>query len=456
LGVQYWGGFPGVEIVKNANLSEPTSPLLAIDEELRQVLHSTPFQSSKQCQTLLKYLVEKSLRGQSDLLKERTIGMEVFGRSPDYNTADDPIVRARAGEVRKRLAQYYQSEEARGSTIQIVISSGSYRPTFVPHPGANGGAHGVPIEELANSVPPHAAEEHLEHGAAFSGRGAAPSPSKTIRLRALGIAAGAACAVLLVAWIALAYWNADKINLFWKPFLDSKKTIVIYMGTAELYVPDSASTEKALSLLPPAELQQPMTEWPLPPLDKGRALTSNDILVDRTNFVGVGDVAAVVKVSEFLTGHGRILDLRSGPNLPFEDLRGSPVILTGAGSNYWTLDITRDLPFFVDRGLRIRERGGQGRVWSTPLWQDRTIREDYAIISRLLDSKTGAPVVILAGITMCGNQAAGEFLTDPVQLRKLGSVPRDAFEHKNIEIVLHTTLANCTPTSMDIAALRYW
>ena len=441
------------------DLAEQPARSFRIDEELSQILHSPTFQGSKQCQALLKYLVEKSLGGHEgdSSLKERTIGIEVFGRKHDYSTADDAIVRARVGEVRKRLAQYYLSPEGQGSAIQIVIPHGTYRPTFAFRLEKDGeskdpAVKDPPVKDQREAGPSHAADEYPEPVAAAS----ISRLRRPARWRRWGIAAVAACAIITVAWIGISKWTKSELDLFWAPFLESTKPVVIYMGTAQLYVPAATSTEKSLSLLSPSELKQPMTEWPLAPLAEGRVLNSNDFLIDRRDFVGVGDIAAVVNVAAYLSAHHRSLDLRSGPNLPFEDLRGAPVILTGAGSNYWTLDIARDLPFFVDRGLRIHERDGQGRIWTTPLWSDHTIAEDYAIVARLLDSKTGAPVVILAGITMCGNRAAGEFLTDPVQLRKLGSIQRRAFEHKNIEIVLHTTLSNCTPTSTDVVAQRYW
>ena len=440
-------------MTKGPNLAEQPRRSFRIDEELSQILHSPTFQGSKQCQVLLKYLVEKSLGGHDgdSSLKERTIGIEVFGRKHDYSTADDAIVRARVGEVRKRLAQYYLSPEGQGSAIQIAIPHGTYRPTFAFRLEKDGESK---ILQSATAL-------KRNHRTA---RTSIPSLRLLLPFPGCGDPPGGVDGVsppwrpapLFRSWVSIPKWTKSELDLFWAPFLESTKPVVIYMGTAQLYVPAAASTEKSLSLLSPSELKQPMTDWPLPPLVEGQVLNSNDVLIDRRDFVGVGDIAAVVNVAAYLSAHHRSFDLRSGPNLPFEDLRGSPVILTGAGSNYWTLDIARDLPFFVDRGLRIHERDGQGRIWTTPLWSDNTIAEDYAIVARLLDSKTGAPVVILAGITMCGNRAAGEFLTDPVQLKKLGSIQRDAFEHKNIEIVLHTTLSHCTPTSMDVVAQRYW
>src|ERR1019366_270328 len=152
----------------------------------------------------------------------------------------------------------------------------------------------------------------------------------------------------------------------------------------------------------------------------------------------------------------RSFTLRSGPDLPFADLQGSPAVLLGAYNNHWSMEMTKDLPFFFDRALRIRERGGNGRVWSIVRVPGTSAPEDYALVSRVLDSRTGSTVISIAGITTCGTQAASEFVTDPAQIRKLASIPRSALERKNLEFVLHTTLVDCTPTSMDIVAVKYW
>jgi hypothetical protein len=157
-----------------------------------------------------------------------------------------------------------------------------------------------------------------------------------------------------------------------------------------------------------------------------------------------------------MNSYNRNLSLRSGQGLQFADLKGSPTVLIGAYDNYWTLDLARELPFYLDRGVRIREHGGQHRVWSSVSGSDKAVIEDYAIVFRLLDSKTGGPVIAIAGLTTCGTQAAAEFATDPVQLKKLANIPRDVLERKNLELVLHTSLINCTPASTEIVAQQYW
>src|SRR5258708_33938354 len=70
----------------NEPLSDSTKS--RINDILPQILQSAPFRTSRQCQDLLSYIVEKSLTNEEEALRERIIGVEVFGRRPDYDTAD--------------------------------------------------------------------------------------------------------------------------------------------------------------------------------------------------------------------------------------------------------------------------------------------------------------------------------------------------------------------------------
>ena len=95
---------------------------------LESVISSDAFAASQQCQDLLRLLVERALSGQAGALSERTIGVEMFGRPADYDTSNDAIVRLRATEVRKRLAQYYS--EADPAVLRIELPRDSYVPEF--------------------------------------------------------------------------------------------------------------------------------------------------------------------------------------------------------------------------------------------------------------------------------------------------------------------------------------
>src|SRR6516165_1902776 len=101
----------------------------AVRDQLNLIVQDPAFRSSKRSVQFLKYVVEKTLEGQADQIKERTIGVEVFGRKPSYDTNEDHIVRTAAGELRKRLAIYYSDEKHR-SELRMSLIPGSYIPQF--------------------------------------------------------------------------------------------------------------------------------------------------------------------------------------------------------------------------------------------------------------------------------------------------------------------------------------
>src|SRR6478672_1731241 len=95
--------------------------------DLERVLASTQFHSSRKCTRFLRHIVECTLDQQLDRLKERTIGVDVFERDALYDTNQDPIVRGTAGEVRKRLAQYYLAS-VQPDEVRFSLPAGSYVP----------------------------------------------------------------------------------------------------------------------------------------------------------------------------------------------------------------------------------------------------------------------------------------------------------------------------------------
>src|SRR3984885_4513387 len=101
----------------------------AIREQLDRLLANPHFSHSKRFPSFLRFVVEQTLAGEAENIKERTLGIEIFGRDADYDTASDPIVRVTAAEIRKRVAQYYQ-DAAKSEELRISLPSGSYVPQF--------------------------------------------------------------------------------------------------------------------------------------------------------------------------------------------------------------------------------------------------------------------------------------------------------------------------------------
>jgi hypothetical protein len=111
--------------------SQDLSPeqVASIREELGAILASPSFAGSKRCNDFLECVVKHALAGDYDRLNERFLGVELFGRKVDFDTGADSIVRVRASDVRRRLAQYY-SERSFPPAVTIGLSSGNYIPTF--------------------------------------------------------------------------------------------------------------------------------------------------------------------------------------------------------------------------------------------------------------------------------------------------------------------------------------
>ena len=145
-------------------------------------------------------MVERSLHGHAEPLKERTLGIEVFGRAPDYDTNLDPVVRTTAVEIRKRIAQYYH-EEGRQNEIRIDFPAGSYLPEFR-----------MPEKPAVLAEPP-----------------AAPN-AKAVRPVAGVLAVVLAVAVLLAVLITRPWESQSALDRFWAPVLSSPDPVSVYIG----------------------------------------------------------------------------------------------------------------------------------------------------------------------------------------------------------------------------------
>jgi hypothetical protein len=110
-------------------------PALRVRSELDKISNSESFQRSPQLQRFLRFIVEETLSGRGDGLKEYVIGTEAFGRPPDYDPQLDSPVRVEAHRLRAALEQYYQ-QAAPADGIRIELNKGSYVPFFRERPGS--------------------------------------------------------------------------------------------------------------------------------------------------------------------------------------------------------------------------------------------------------------------------------------------------------------------------------
>src|ERR1700721_2073088 len=120
-------------IAEIAKIAETKGGLASLQQHLKEVIEGDVFKGSHRSGQFLQYIVDQAIAGRFDSLKERVIGMELFGRSASYDTGDDAIVRVTASDVRKRLLQHYGRYGAT-SGFRISLPSGSYIPEILRDP----------------------------------------------------------------------------------------------------------------------------------------------------------------------------------------------------------------------------------------------------------------------------------------------------------------------------------
>ena len=149
---------------------------------------------------------------------------------------------------------------------------------------------------------------------------------------------------------------------------------------------------------------------------------------------------------------------RIGRDLTFADLRSSPAVLIGAYNNFWTLKMSSDIPYVFkeNEGLPfIQERRNPAHTWR-PEAQGRLGSQDFAIVARLLNSKTGQPLVIVAGTGMVGTEAAGRMLCNEDMLRAALVGAPMGWQKKNLEMVLETDQVEASASPPRVVAMSAW
>lgn len=159
-----------------SSLGEPAvlSPaqVTLVRHHLDDILASRAFAGTKRTQDFLRLIVTHALQGETDSLRERMIGAEMFGRPIGYDTGSDSVVRVRAVEARKKLAQFYSERSQEHLPVRIELPSGSYVPRF------HFASDETPRAPAAHP-PPGSAKRRPENGAPLQGAVSIPLQEST-------------------------------------------------------------------------------------------------------------------------------------------------------------------------------------------------------------------------------------------------------------------------------------
>ncbi|HWQ53210.1 MAG TPA: hypothetical protein VN442_05965 [Bryobacteraceae bacterium] len=382
-------------------MSNGVTPVVAepILTELSRVLESAEFRASKRCQEFIRYVIVETLEGRADSLKERTIGVDLLGQSPNYDSSANATVRVRANEVRKRLKQYY-SDPAHLAEVRIDLPCGSYVPEF---------------HTVTSQAP------------------AAPAVRPPRRLYAwLTVALLAALIAGLSLW-AYSTRPTSALERFWGPARHSGRPLLVCMDYVQAH----------------------RVARPFGPDD---TIPGHEIVPVVNEVVGAGGIHAISALTAMLTRMGVEVDIKIGSDTSFGDLRHSPVVVMGCYNNRWSTLMYDGLRFGFSNQegfSNVEERKAPHRRW--PAFPTAR-REDgiYGVISRVVHPTTGSLMLGIAGISHLGTRGVAEFATNATLMQRVLAQAPAGWEKKNMQIVLQVPVIANTPAPARVVALECW
>jgi hypothetical protein len=364
-----------------------------VRKQLERLRLSAPLKSSPRCIRFLEYVIEETLAGRKENLKERSVAITAFKRPPTYDSDTDPVVRQTASEVRKRLAQYYMESGGQDS-VRIEIPRGSYAPEF----------RRVEIETPARRPPWR-------------------------RLLKFGLPSLAGLAVI-VAVFAAARRSESPLETLWTPFLKRDTPVLLCVGDSR---PVSTAAASSGGIV------------------EGDTQVHTD---DAITMARLGGFLGSHHTSVFLRYAPRVAfdELRENPAVLIGAFNNYWTLKLTDPLRFRVARSGDD-----GRDIWIEDSADPGkRKWRVTVPPDGKVPVDYAIVTRAIDHGTGRPSIVLAGLTHHGTLAAGEFLTDPQYMRKALSMFPKGWETKNVQMVLMTHIIAGSNGPPTVVAVHTW
>lgn len=275
----------------------------------------------------------------------------------------------------------------------------------------------------------------------------------TPRIRLLSGLAIAAVVALIAAVLFFQRFRAEPKSMleqFWGPALTSQQPVLICIANAT----DRSAEENILKLLQTGteSTSASLTQTP------SENITSEGLPIS-PEIVPAADASVAFTLSDLFGRLNKPSQLRIGAAATYEDLRNFPAVIIGGFNSKWTMQLVSNLHFAFLREhgkYMIREEVPGGKTWTTREKPGGETIEDFAIVARLIDSKTGQFTVTVAGIGPRGTQAAGEFVNSTHYLEDgLAKAPAD-WQNRNLEVLLQTTVTDGMAGPPRVVATYAW
>lgn len=425
-------------------------------EQLEKVLQSQTLHSADSLRGFLRFVAGKAIDNQESQLKEYVIATEVFGRNEDYNPRIDSTVRVQAGRLRTKLAEYY-STEGKGDRVLIDLPKGQYTPVFSytqakPTNGMTANT-AASMEQLTINL--EGATSGLISGAyaaiaasdartAELHQGHPLHPANQKRWEIIAIA----FVLLTVVFGALTLFyrhkalevakasavgvesqddslNRSEIEPLWGGMLRSPEPVLlVYSNT--LF---QGTAEEGMKLL--KSLDSPGSSIGSPIIPQSEIEKSNQPVIE--HYTGIGEVMGAFQLGELFAKLRHASRVKRSLLLNWEDLKTENIVVLGSpAENLFLRDLPQRQEFLFkpmpdEQGNKsfgiVNTRpqpGEQARYFARQDGPSRSqISEDYAVVSLLQGLNGEKRMLILAGITTLGTQAAAEYVTKPDYIRDL-------------------------------------
>jgi len=393
----------------------------AVRAQMQRMLHDPLFSQSRRYPRLFRRIVEESLAGNFDSLKERVLGIELFERPLEYDTNADAIVRVTAAELRKRIAQYYHEKEHQ-TELHIDVPVGGYVAEFSPPPILAEPEADVAVEVVV-------AESHEPQDLPETARTDRRISRRWSLLVVAGIVFVAITAIALRSW----YGSRDEVDEFWRPFIGNGVRPLLCVG------------------------QLPVAIMPQGPQDSLARLLLGQKPVSISDAVVVSEYATYLGTKETRPR----IQVSTATN--YADLRQHPVLLIGGLDNNWTLRFLKGLRYQMHSEpnssiLQVYDSSNpNGPTWKMDFAQtSEHVAEDYGIVARFYAPTTESTVVIAAGLGENGTAAAADFLLHSQYLKEIDPQSPAQWKNKNMELVIKTQIIDGNAGPPVIVARYFW
>jgi hypothetical protein len=452
-----------------ARIASSEEDLARFQKHIADIIRGPAFKGSHRSGQFLKYIIDQSIAGHFDSLKERMIGVELFGRSPSYDTGEDAIVRVTASDVRRRLLQHYGTN-GQSSEFRLNLPLGSYIPEITRRsssgPGLNGNsAQENPVQSLA-AYPAHAQVSNAEERAAEFAAIPSQQYLRTAWLRVAG------WIVVCIAAAAVIWWGIERsrsggikaalsnqiTSLPWSSLLTlSHPTHLITSDPNIVVIQEITGSELTLS--------DYANHKYIPDEEK---LTPEEIQYCRSILWGDNSAAAVdppiaVRISALAATNLRAIDARASRSIQLADLKTDDnfIFLGSPRSDPWTslFNDQLDFRFAFDQAakqeviINSHPRPNEAAKY-VPTALGWATGQSFAIIAFIQNPDANGQVLILAGANGEGTEAAGKLMTDLPRLsdvlQSCGIKPAGPPVH--FELLLRLNTMAGSPSHVDVLA----